>query len=88
MHYNFLCLKRKTGEGKSIVLGLTSTLIALLNYRVDVVCYSKILSDRDSSDFKALLEELSLQNDVQYGTFVDISNKLINKNGDIRQICK
>lgn len=33
-----------TGEGKSIILGLLSTLLALVGYNVDVACYSKYLS--------------------------------------------
>ena len=69
-------------------MGLTSTLLALLGYQIDVVCYSKLLSDRDFADFKPLFEELGLQEDISYGTFVDISNKMINKNGDIRKICE
>jgi preprotein translocase subunit SecA len=33
-----------TGEGKSILLGATSTLLSLIGIEVDVVCYSEYLS--------------------------------------------
>lgn len=41
-----------TGEGKSVALGATSTLLAILGYNVNVVCYSSYLSNRDRNDFK------------------------------------
>ena len=65
-----------------------ASLIQLLGFKADVVCYSKILSDRDFNDFRALFDELDQIEDIQYGTFVEISNKMINKDGDIRDICK
>jgi len=33
-----------TGEGKSIALGFTAVILAVLGFRVDVVCYSRYLS--------------------------------------------
>jgi hypothetical protein len=38
-----------TGEGKSIALGFTAVLLAALGFRVDVVCYSRYLSNTISS---------------------------------------
>ena len=38
----------KTGEGKSIILGILAAFFALLGYSVDVICYSPYLSQRDS----------------------------------------
>lgn len=34
-----------TGEGKSVILAVTSTVLALLGYKVDCACYSKYLSE-------------------------------------------
>jgi len=45
-------MKVKTGEGKSIMLGILSSFFALLGYNVDVICYSNYLSERDYNDFK------------------------------------
>jgi len=41
----------KTGEGKSITLGVVSIIFAIFGYRVNCVCYSKYLSQRDYSSF-------------------------------------
>lgn len=48
----------RTGEGKSIILGVMAILLALMGYRIDCVCYSAYLSDRDFNDFKPIFEEL------------------------------
>ena len=40
-----------TGEGKSLILGLLSTIFALIGFNVDVVCYSSYLSRRDKVAF-------------------------------------
>lgn len=37
----------KTGEGKSIILGITSCFLGLLGFFVDCCCYSSYLSQRD-----------------------------------------
>lgn len=59
----------KTGEGKSIILGLLSCLLALLGYEVDVACYSPYLSSRDEKDFSGLFADLLDRFDmIQYGT--------------------
>lgn len=42
----------KTGEGKSIILGVMGLLLALMGHSVYCVCYSKILSERDYDSFK------------------------------------
>ena len=44
----------RTGEGKSIVLGGCSALLALLGFRVRWVCHSDRLSHRDHSLFENL----------------------------------
>ena len=36
-----------TGEGKSLTLGITSSMFALLGFDISCACYSKYLSKRD-----------------------------------------
>jgi hypothetical protein len=50
----------KTGEGKSITLGLTSIILAGMGYGVDCVCYSEYLSSRDYKDFEMIFKGLGL----------------------------
>lgn len=42
----------KTGEGKSIILGMMSLLLSLMGNDVYCVCYSTYLSSRDFESFK------------------------------------
>ena len=76
----------KTGEGKSVILGIMSLLLALLGNEVNSVCYSQYLKDRDYADFKELFEAFEVAELVSYGTFSEISEKLINEKGDIREL--
>ena len=77
-----------TGEGKSITLGITSALLALLGYRVDVVCYSQYLSERDYECFYSLFCELGLKEKIFYGTFDDLANRALNENGDLCELSR
>lgn len=43
-----------TGEGKSIVLGVTAIILSYFGFYVDCVCYSKYLSSRDYEEFEPL----------------------------------
>ena len=65
-----------TGEGKSIILGITATMFSLQGWLVDCVCYSKYLSGRDENDFKdvfRLLKKVSPHaGDIRYMTFEDL----------------
>jgi hypothetical protein len=46
----------KTGEGKSISLGMLATMFALFDFSVQVVSFSKYLAERDESAFKGLFK--------------------------------
>jgi len=61
----------RTGEGKSMVLGLSSLLFALLGFRVYCVCYSKHLSERDWNSFLDVFCEFQVIGLVTYGTIDD-----------------
>ena len=65
-----------TGEGKSVALGMTSVLLSLLGFSVDVVCYSRYLSERDYAEFKNLFQDLGVLDMISY---YDI-NQLTSKN--------
>ena len=56
----------RTGEGKSIVLGMLATVLGLSGKKVSVVCYSQFLSDRDQKDFAPLFELFQLQDRIKY----------------------
>jgi preprotein translocase subunit SecA len=72
-----------TGEGKSITLGMGSTILAMIGYNIDVVCYSSYLSERDYNSFKHIFEAFKLVDKIKYGTFTEIADSLLVKGGDI-----
>ena len=76
----------KTGEGKSIIFGIMSLMLALLGNEVYCVCYSNYLKDRDYKDFKNLFEAYDVSDRIKYGTFGEIAENLINENGNIRTL--
>ena len=65
----------KTGEGKSIALGVLAAVLSVLGFPVDVVCYSRLLTMRDSAELRALHEKLGC--DVRYLTFQDVMEKRV-----------
>ena len=77
-----------TGEGKSITLAVTATVLALLGFDVYCVCYSEHLCERDYSAFKPLFEYLRINENIFYDTFAKTCEKTININGDVRMIVK
>jgi uncharacterized protein YegL len=66
-----------TGEGKSVIIGVLATTLALYGHRVDSVCYSSILSCRDESDFKDMFEQFEVRKEIRYGTFDTLCEVLI-----------
>ncbi|XP_077296966.1 uncharacterized protein LOC143918782 [Arctopsyche grandis] len=66
-----------TGQGKSVILGLLSSLLAVLGNKVRVVCYSEYLAKRDDNDFAQFFDELKIRTRVTYGTFRDMANEVI-----------
>eukprot|EP00054_Salpingoeca_dolichothecata_P030815 m.253918 g.253918 ORF g.253918 m.253918 type:complete len:1412 (+) comp26724_c1_seq1:3775-8010(+) len=74
-----------TGEGKSILLGGLSCLLALLGYRVSCACYSKHLSERDYKAFEPLFKLFQVESLIRYSTLSALAEQLINEQGDIRQ---
>ncbi|CAF3762063.1 unnamed protein product, partial [Rotaria sp. Silwood1] len=75
-----------TGEGKSVTLGATASILALLGFDVCCACYSEYLSDRDYRSFFSLFDSLGVLSNVHYGTFNKLCEYIINEDGDIRQV--
>jgi len=74
-----------TGEGKSVTLAVTSIVLALFGFEVNCTCYSRYLSQRDLADFEPLFTLLGVQQHINYGTFNQICERIINEKGKIRK---
>jgi len=75
-----------TGEGKSVILGVLATTLALYGFNVDCVCYSSMLSSRDCDDFMEMFTAFGLTDRIRYGTFDTLCEQLLTeKYGDLRQ---
>ena len=72
-------LEVKTGEGKSIVLGITAAILSLLGYDVDCICYSSFLSERDWNAFKGMFVAMGVKSSIWYGTYDGVRRKLLHK---------
>jgi len=75
-----ILIQIKTGEVKSVVLGVLSTLFALLGINVYVGCYSQYLSDRDFNHFSPIFESLAICQKINYGTFNNLCESFLKKN--------
>ncbi|XP_076283165.1 uncharacterized protein LOC143210305 isoform X1 [Lasioglossum baleicum] len=70
------------GQGKSLIIGLTATLFALMGYKVEVVCYNEYLAIRDRVDFDNLFMVFGVEHKITYGTFermiCEVLNPMVN----------
>lgn len=73
-----------TGEGKSVTLAVTASILALLGYEVDCACYSDYLSRRDYQDFADFFSAFDLRDQITYGTFNKLCENFINQRADVR----
>lgn len=76
----------KTGEGKSIVLGIAAIVLALFECDVSCVCYSSYLSDRDFSDFESMFHDFGVADRVHYGTLQNLCERMLNEEGSVRDL--
>lgn len=76
----------KTGEGKSIILGITSSFLGLLGFYVDCCCYSSYLSSRDFNSFSYIFNHLEISDQIKYNTFEKQFEDIINHPEDMRQM--
>jgi hypothetical protein len=56
-----------------------------LGYEVSIACYSDVLSSRDENSFKEMTQLLGLENQIHYGTFNKLCERIINKDINIRK---
>ena len=76
----------RTGEGKSIILGALSIVLALLGFSVRCVCYSEYLSDRDYDLFKDIFIQYDVESKIVYSKITTMSEDRIADKGDIREM--
>ena len=75
-----------TGEGKSVTLAITSSILAIFGCDVSIACYSHYLCSRDNESFKKLFETLGIVDKITYGTFNQLCEQVINKSMNIRDV--
>ncbi|XP_058830152.1 uncharacterized protein LOC131689225 [Topomyia yanbarensis] len=68
-----------TGQGKSLILGLTAAVLALFGHSVQIMCYSRYLASRDADDFNGLYERFSVDNMISYDTFGDVAHEQLSR---------
>ena len=73
-----------TGEGKSVVLAVTSCVFALTGADVNCSCYSEALSSRDQNDFASVFRVLGIEERIKYGTFNKLCEELLNEQCNVR----
>lgn len=67
-----------TGQGKSLVLGLLSAVLALTGNNVRMVCYSEYLAKRDRCNFEDFFTMFGVHSRISYGTFEEMANEILN----------
>jgi hypothetical protein len=75
-----------TGEGKSVVLGVTSVVLALTGCEVCCVCYSSYLSGRDFKDFKGMFAHFGVEENVVYHQIGDACGSILGRDHCIYQL--
>ncbi|CAF2388000.1 unnamed protein product [Rotaria sp. Silwood2] len=75
----------ETGEGRSVTLGATALILALLGFDVYYACYSEYLSQRDYNGFLKIFDTLGITQNIRYGTFNKLCAEMINRNEEISQ---
>ena len=83
-HFENQLIEIRTGEGKSITLGVCAIIFALMGYQADVVCYSKILSSRDENDFRNLFDQFGVTSRIKYYTIDNLCENIINEGEKLR----
>jgi uncharacterized membrane protein YgcG len=79
----------RTGEGKSIVLAITATVLALVGFDVDIACYSDYLTTRDKGAFQFMFDAFVVEkgvNPIQYNTFKALCENILKSKGDMREL--
>eukprot|EP01084_Bolivina_argentea_P129739 229101_1 len=69
-------------------MAVTAIVLALLGFDVYCACYSELLSTRDEAAFNELFMAFGVDSRIEYSTFNNVLEKMINDGGDIRKIIK
>ncbi|XP_055538127.1 uncharacterized protein LOC129725842 isoform X2 [Wyeomyia smithii] len=67
-----------TGQGKSLILAFTATVLALFGHKVQLMCYSDYLVNRDKEDFEFLFEYFTVSSSISYRTFRRVASLKVN----------
>ena len=70
------------GEGKSLILTVTATILTLLGFEVYCAFYGQLLTKRDYKSFEKLFRALNVDNLIEYGTCVVLVWKLYDNSFD------
>mmetsp|Transcript_175699 Transcript_175699/g.558037 ORF Transcript_175699/g.558037 Transcript_175699/m.558037 type:complete len:1076 (-) Transcript_175699:522-3749(-) len=76
-------LQVRTCEGKSIILGACSTVLALLGFDVRCVCYSSYLTTRDANFFKEVFEAFGGRSRIKYSTITELTEDMLCARGNV-----
>jgi energy-coupling factor transporter ATP-binding protein EcfA2 len=74
-------LELQTGQGKSIVLGVTAAILALYGYKVDCICYSHFLCTRDYTNFVDLFDCFGVTDHIRYSTIDELVDNFLTIEG-------
>ena len=74
--------------GKSIALGVSAVILALLDCDVLCICYSTYLSLRDYDAFKSMFKAFGVDDSIQYSTVKDACGELYDRGGNTRELSK
>jgi len=72
----------KSGDGKSLIIGVLSILFALLGVNVYIACNNSYLSKRDYKYFADIFDSLGISNNIKYNTLKNICEDFLNKKFD------
>eukprot|EP00811_Abedinium_folium_P025753 NODE_369_length_3113_cov_12.063630.p1 GENE.NODE_369_length_3113_cov_12.063630~~NODE_369_length_3113_cov_12.063630.p1 ORF type:complete len:891 (+),score=154.29 NODE_369_length_3113_cov_12.063630:275-2947(+) len=76
----------RTGEGKSMILGMSSLLFGLLGFRVRSICYSEYLSLRDFKMFEEMFIKFGVSGLITYSRITTFSEHQTAAKGNIRDL--
>ena len=92
-HEEYRILKNKfvqvlTGEDKSIILGVTAIILAMMGCNVECVCYSEYLSSRDHGVFREIFDDFEVESYIHYGTIRGTCHRILCGEGNLRGLTK
>mmetsp|Transcript_12830 Transcript_12830/g.29016 ORF Transcript_12830/g.29016 Transcript_12830/m.29016 type:complete len:954 (-) Transcript_12830:171-3032(-) len=74
------------GEGKSLILGATAVVFALLDFQVRCVAYSAQLSARDWKEFRQTFIDFGVVDRIVYSKITTYAEDQVAAQGDIRKL--